>query len=590
MNKNVVLCGKHLSKFANELVIGPWIFQEHENIEPSFYKKSYTKILDSTNAKHHASLACSKEVQSNIKELSRNLNKANNTNFDEHFWMRVAGYSNHLLIQIAYVRYLYIKKFIQNTKDIRKTSVVAPQKKWYFKSVHSFGTTTSGAEFDYWLSSFIVSELRPENWELIHDKSFSPRIFHPVSTSSVSYQSNSKETKSSGVYLFIKNKILNFIKNNQTVSIPGSEWKFNLFCIFLTFLIPKLKSSKERNILIPPSPSDLPDEFKRIYYKIKSFIKISNLENGFIAEVIKKNKYPKTGIYVSPSDAHDDEKNIIKAYHETKGVQVINIQHGSGYGVRLGFDASYIYEFSQNVFLTWGWDKYFDFLTTKFIPLPVPILLKQKRSRPNQEKSGDLLFFDISYNLRSARLDGLHLPHETLAEINNRNKFFKALRKRIRKKVVYRPHVFHSNQIDSEQILLNEGLKFKSFKSISLLELTDKMLDAKLLVSNHFGTTFHYALAWNIPIVCYWEPGHMEVCDNVAELFLNLKQAKIIFSSYEDAVVHINKTFDNIDKWWLSEEVQLVRKEFCKTHSFATRAWIFHWIKFLVFDSRKLNK
>ena len=82
-----------------------------------------------------------------------------------------------------------------------------------------------------------------------------------------------------------------------------------------------------------------------------------------------------------------------------------------------------------------------------------------------------------------------------------RTEFFKELENKVLDKISYRPHVFHANQIESTGILKSEGFNLKSVVDKDVLKI---IRGAKLLISNHYGTTLHQALAWNIPIVCYW--------------------------------------------------------------------------------------
>ena len=48
---------------------------------------------------------------------------------------------------------------------------------------------------------------------------------------------------------YFKSKILNFIKNNLTIIIPGAGWKFNLLIIFIKPFLPRNAVSHNQNPL-----------------------------------------------------------------------------------------------------------------------------------------------------------------------------------------------------------------------------------------------------------------------------------------------------------------------------------------------------
>ena len=53
---------------------------------------------------------------------------------------------------------------------------------------------------------------------------------------------------------------------------------------------------------------------------------IEVFSDGSINEIIEKNKNNPSRLFISPSDVHNDESNILKAFLETKGATVLHIQ------------------------------------------------------------------------------------------------------------------------------------------------------------------------------------------------------------------------------------------------------------------------
>ena len=174
---------------------------------------------------------------------------------------------------------------------------------------------------------------------------------------------------------------MNFIKNNLTIIIPGANWKFNLLIIFIKPFLPRnALSNNEKPVEKNVEPEiQLPIEFKNIFKKLYTLLTIEVFSDGSINEIIEKNKNNPSRLFISPSDVHNDESNILKAFLETKGATVLHIQHGSSYGVLKEVDPTAYVEYQQKMFITWGWTKYFDHFSTKFHPLPIPILSLQRK-------------------------------------------------------------------------------------------------------------------------------------------------------------------------------------------------------------------
>ena len=81
-------------------------------------------------------------------------------------------------------------------------------------------------------------------------------------------------------------------------------------------------------------------------------------------------------------------------------------------------------------------------------------------------------------------------------------------------------------------------------------------------MSTYPATTYNELLSNNIPTICFG----IEIFGNLKikqkNILINLWKLKIFHPDYESAVSHINKIWNNIDSWWLSNNVQNIKKKF----------------------------
>ena len=71
-----------------------------------------------------------------------------------------------------------------------------------------------------------------------------------------------------------------------------------------------------------------------------------------------------------------------------------------------------------------------------------------------------------------------------------------------------------------------------------------------------------------------------------------LEDAKILFYDEVAAARHVNKICSNIDSWWLSNKVQLARKEFCFVYARTSNNWAKDWIRefnYILEDNAGIN-
>ena len=83
-------------------------------------------------------------------------------------------------------------------------------------------------------------------------------------------------------------------------------------------------------------------------------------------------------------------------------------------------------------------------------------------------------------------------------------------------------------------------------------------------------------------IKSYWQFSKAALC-----VFEDLKKNKISFDDFNEAKVHINKYWNELDLWWESENVQSARKRFLKTFFNVKSNWYKEWSDY-VYSSKQL--
>ena len=92
--------------------------------------------------------------------------------------------------------------------------------------------------------------------------------------------------------------------------------------------------------------------------------------------------------------------------------------------------------------------------------------------------------------------------------------------------------------------------------------LLPQLLNCRLLVLDHHGTTMLEALAANVPTICFWDPACWPITAEFHNLLLKLGEAGIWHSSAEDAAVHVVKVWADPAAWWKDAKTQEARLEF----------------------------
>ena len=234
------------------------------------------------------------------------------------------------------------------------------------------------------------------------------------------------------------------------------------------------------------------------------------------------------------------------------------IQHGSGYGTDKLCSSEKYETILANKFYTWGWGQ-FKLPHQKLKP-PINNYLSNKR----------ILFTFPSFGLYLGVIDtiALNFIHKDQSLIDY-EKFIDNLSSETKNNIYNR----QVNQSFIKPINSKNKIKLDKIKSFQ-----KSLLKSKIHVTNHFGTPFLESISMNIPTILILKNYEDYLRDNVVDIFNELRDVNIIFENPMQASKHINKYYNSINSWWMTEKTQRVLKNFRFKFCFSSKDWKKKWL------------
>ena len=149
---------------------------------------------------------------------------------------------------------------------------------------------------------------------------------------------------------------------------------------------------------------------------------------------------------------------------------------------------------------------------------------------------------------------------QAISIFNELTQFVNKLNPEIKSKVKFRAK--ENIGLNSENLFL-EMFGKNSIDEVSLKNTFDKtMLNSKLLIITYPETAFSQAMHSNIPTILIIKNKHYLFSKTALNTFDELKKNKIAFDDFDEARIHINRHWEEIDLWWKQKNVQSAREMF----------------------------
>jgi putative transferase (TIGR04331 family) len=277
-----------------------------------------------------------------------------------------------------------------------------------------------------------------------------------------------------------------------------------------------------------------------------------------LAERLPWPKKPKA-IFDSCSWNSDD---VFKAWAATKveeGSPLVTGQHGGNYGMAL-WNCNESHQVAiSDIYLSWGWD-----VSGQSKVKPVGNF-KDFNRKIMRDPNGIALMVTTTVPRYSYHSYSLPISScQWQSYFDDQCYFVGSLPDILRAKLLVRLNLQdfgHAQQSRWKShfpdVALDDG-----DQSITLL-----LKKARICISTYNATSYLETMSLNLPTIIFWNPAHWELRESVEPYFMELKRVGIFHESPGLAAKHMESVWDDIDAWWLSEEVQLVRRNFCRRFS-----------------------
>jgi len=310
-------------------------------------------------------------------------------------------------------------------------------------------------------------------------------------------------------------------------------------------------------------PTSSLDEFPRLVRKLLGEHIPSAYLEGYadLVAVTKQFPFPIKPSLIYTCNAHigDDVFKTWAAENVEAGVPLVIGQHGGNFGMALW---SFIDEHQIAIadrFLTWGWS---DKESNKVTPVGSFIGFG-KSCQPNKDGVALLVEMSVprySYHMYSSPVGA----GQTKSYFADQHRFIAALPAVLRPQVVVRLYSTDYGYGEKQQfqerspnVELDEGFQ-------SMAKLVGK---ARLCIGTYNATTYLESMSLNFPTIIFWNPKHWELRSSAIPFFEKLRTVGILHDTPESAALHMATVWDDVEGWWESVEVQLVRSEFCERYA-----------------------
>lgn len=334
---------------------------------------------------------------------------------------------------------------------------------------------------------------------------------------------------------------------------------------------PQLWSSPKLEVLVKPDNplrERLANKFanskghnlQHILYKMAfELLPICYLEGyAALSDLVKQQPFPKEPKLIFTSNNYDTDE-VFKLWAATKvesGCKYIIGQHGNNYGTHRHMHPT-IEETTADKFITWGW--------TDGLPQHTPAFIFKTAARKadNFNPQGGLLLIELPLPDRITTWDG-YLEFEYY--FKEQQKFVRYLEN------VYRQHLTIRLHSMSRYMSWSEEARWREFDpslkidtgSTSIREL---ILKSRLVVHSYDSTGILETLSQNIPTLAFWQNGFDHLRESAKPYYQLLVDAGIVHFTPESVVQKVKAVWDDVDAWWLHDDIQDVRNKFCERYA-----------------------
>ena len=270
-------------------------------------------------------------------------------------------------------------------------------------------------------------------------------------------------------------------------------------------------------------------------------------------------------IFTSVLHIQHDYFNLYSSENINFGSKLIIGQHGGTFrSSKINF-IDYVQNNISNYYITWGKDERKDGGSfSKILPVGNLKISSKKLYKKSSKKNKRILLLTIETQRHSEFLSSIPISSQWLKYFEDVKKFLEKIDEiRLLHNVVIRNKTRKFAWNFQKKILFY----YPNLKFDSITDYYKSIYSSSLVVSTYNGATYLETMSLNIPSIIFWDPNYSELIDSSVAHYNELCEVGIFHKSPESAAEFIREIDCNINKWWFSDKVQNVRKNFCDRYS-----------------------
>ena len=114
--------------------------------------------------------------------------------------------------------------------------------------------------------------------------------------------------------------------------------------------------------------------------------------------------------------------------------------------------------------------------------------------------------------------------------------------------------------------------------------LFSRIQECRLCVVPNNATVFLETFTANFPTLLFWNPEYYELRESAQPYYSELHKVGILHYSAESASKLLNIIYENPLKWWMQENIQSAKDQFCKKYAYVNKNWLDEWTNELLSD------
>lgn len=552
---------------TRDIPLGIWCFSGREAVYPGWENlELFDPFEDRCSQEAEGPHAC-RLSEHLLHRLAAQLNNRHGRDYSISFWRILLMPWLFAILKIAWYRFLHVQKFVERFGGGPLTGLLrvgdAP---WVFQTTDECVTNaTYNPHFEEWLSGIMLDRLAPETWHLERAFFSMPpredisRYVDPPLVPTWRHR--------------IARRLARWLRFNN---VPGTRFSKFLFSVLLSIRPPHRATTRLAPVAEPDPAPHFPPVFLHLLEQILSLTLPTAFGDEFprYERLAAKGRFRQGRITVGVRSFYNEEERFGAALAWEAGERHFQVQHGGNYGIlRAMTDAAHL-EYVEEGFITWGWRGHQNY-PGNFIPLPSPLLgrLRDRHRflRPRLILVGTTIRFPYFH------FDWEPQPTQWLTNRKAKEAFFRDLDPAIFSQAAYRPY------LRVKPVLEDENYFRARFPALHILtsDLEAAMLECRLLVLDHPGTTLNIAMAANVPTLCFWDQETWPECRQARTCLEALRQAGLLFDTAQAAAAQANRIWADVEAWWRQPEVQAARQGFVEHYAVADRWWWWKWLKTL---------